>query len=102
MSRSAAARTHSHDERALRRPRTQWSHGPARARRVSGPVRPSAHPARPGPPPPQMAGAYAPARTRMQTRPPLRLAAGGAAIALRVADSAVNVSASRTMDRLVR
>ena len=42
--------------------------------------------------------AYAPPRTRM-SRPPLRLAAGGAAIALRVAESA---SASRTMDRLVR
>ena len=41
-------------------------------------------------------------RPRMGTRPPLRLAAGGAAIALRVADSAVNVSTSRAMDRVVR
>jgi hypothetical protein len=49
-----------------------------------------------------MAAAYAPPRPRVGSRPPLRLAAGGAAIALRVADSAVNVSASRTMDRLVR
>jgi hypothetical protein len=54
------------------------------------------------------ASAYAPPgeRTPMRPirpiRPPLRLAAGGAAIALRVADSAVNVSASPMMDRLVR
>jgi hypothetical protein len=42
------------------------------------------------------------ARPLRPGRPPLRLAAGGAAIVLRVADSAVNVSGSRTMDRLVR
>ncbi|HEV2059158.1 MAG TPA: hypothetical protein VGR11_07360, partial [Solirubrobacteraceae bacterium] len=49
--------------------------------------------------------AYAPPRPRMPVRairPQLRLAAGSAAIALRVAESALEVSGSRTMDRLVR
>lgn len=101
MTRSAAARTHRHEERSPRRPRP---HGVAHARRVSGPAN-RAHTARaqaqmyaPAPP-------YEPPRGRAPARPPvrsLRLAAGGAAIALRVADSAVSVSASRTMDRLVR
>jgi len=54
------------------------------------------------------ANAYAQPGSRIPARPavrpvrPLRLAAGGAAIALRVADSAVNVSSSRAMDRVVR
>ncbi|HEV2777492.1 MAG TPA: hypothetical protein VGV90_18020 [Solirubrobacteraceae bacterium] len=102
MSRSATARTHrdrdrhhDHAGRALRRPPP---HGTAHARRMSGPADPaeaSAHSqAQPT--------AYAPPRARIPARPPLRLAAGGAAIVLRVADSAVNVSGSRTMDRLVR
>ncbi|MDP1850380.1 MAG: hypothetical protein Q8K79_21505 [Solirubrobacteraceae bacterium] len=109
MSRSAAARTQHHDERALRRPLRPHGAGPAR--RISGPATPAGAYAAGGAPAQGHAHAYAadpayapsrqrtPART---TRPPLRLAAGGAAIALRVADSAVNVSASRTMDRLVR
>lgn len=108
MSRSAAARTrheHEHDhERALRRPRP---HGTAHARRISGPTRPAAHPlhAAQGQ---TGARAYAAPRPRMPVRPPVRpiasqrLAAGGAAIALRVAESALEVSGSRTMDRLVR
>ena len=123
MSRSAAARTQHHDERALRRPRP---HGAAHARRVSGPAHPApahAHPAHPAHAHPARSAeqtraqihqpAYAPAgghrmpAPRPAARPirpvrPLRLVAGGAAIALRVADSAVNVSGSRTMDRLVR
>ena len=109
MSRSAAARTHHHDERALRRPLRPGGAGPAR--RISGPATPAGAHAAGGV---QAQGhahayaadpAYAPPRPRTParpTRPPLRLAAGGAAFALRVADSAVNVSASRTMDRLVR
>ncbi len=53
-------------------------------------------------------GPLAPRRARpvrrapRQARPPLRLAAGGASIALRVAEATLDVSASRTMDRLVR
>jgi hypothetical protein len=49
--------------------------------------------------------AHAPAiprRVSGPSRPPLRLAAGGASLVLRVADAAVEVSGSRTMDRLVR
>ncbi len=99
MSRSSAARTQHHDDRALRRART---HGAPHARRMSGP----AHPAHP-------AYAQAQARTQMRAhapayaprppaRPPLRLAAGGARVVLRVAESALEASASRTMDRLVR
>jgi hypothetical protein len=41
-------------------------------------------------------------RTRAPSRPPLRLAAGGASLVLRVADATMEVSGSRTMDRLVR
>jgi cell division protein FtsB len=81
MSRSATARTHPDEQRPPRRPYAR-PHGVAHTRRMSGPVR-------------------SPGQSR-STRPPLRLAAGGAAIALRVADSAVNVSGSRAMDRLVR
>ena len=77
MTRSAAA--HAEHDHALRATR---GHGPAVARRMSGPV--------------------AAPRPRTPSRPPLRLAAGGASIALRVADAALEVSASRTMDRLVR
>jgi cell division protein FtsB len=104
MSRSAAARTHRYEERSLRRPRPDGSHGVAHTRRMSGPARPAGGSA-------EQAQAYAtapeyrPPRQRTHSRPvrpPLRLAAGGAAIALRLADSAVNVSGSRTMDRLVR
>jgi hypothetical protein len=99
MSRSAAARTQHDGERALRRPRPIRSHGAAHARRISGPVHPARSPQAQAQARTQMhVPAYAPPRTRM-SRPPLRLAAGGAAIALRVAESA---SASRTMDRLVR
>ena len=39
---------------------------------------------------------------RLAARPPLRLAAGGARVAWRVAESALEASHSRTMDRLVR
>jgi cell division protein FtsB len=111
MSRSAAARTpqheqHEHERRALRRPPA-----PTQPRRVSGPAYPAsaAHPAsRPATAAARAQSAYAPApgygppRRRASARPPLRLAAGGAAIALRVADSAVHVSHSRAMDRVVR
>ncbi|MFP5364133.1 MAG: hypothetical protein ACLGI5_15550 [Thermoleophilia bacterium] len=41
-------------------------------------------------------------RRRTPSRPPLRLAAGSASVALRVAEAALEVSGSRTMDRLVR
>ncbi|HVF78397.1 MAG TPA: hypothetical protein VNA28_08870 [Solirubrobacteraceae bacterium] len=41
-------------------------------------------------------------RTRIPSRPPMRLAAGGASFVLRVADATMEVSGSRTMDRLVR
>ncbi len=109
MSRSAAARTQHHDERALRRPRPHGAapraarpvppappHPAARARRAP-PERGSTQPA------PRAARAAARrAAPALPARPPLRLAAGGAAIALRVADSALDVSGSRTMDRLVR
>ena len=108
MSRSVAARTQhdrdrDHAGRALRRPPIR-AHGTAHARRVSGPAALGAGAA---PHTQTQANAYAPARPEIGRplrpgRPPLRLAAGGAAIVLRVADSAVNVSGSRTMDRLVR
>lgn len=39
---------------------------------------------------------------RLPSRPPLRVVAGGASIAIRVADVALTVSGSRVMDRLVR
>ncbi|MGI8728496.1 MAG: hypothetical protein ACR2LK_00605, partial [Solirubrobacteraceae bacterium] len=41
-------------------------------------------------------------RPRISARPPLRVVSGGASIALRVAEAAMEVSGSRTMDRLVR
>jgi hypothetical protein len=105
MSRSAAARMQHHDERALRRARPR-PHGLPHARRISGPARPPARPAYATSPPgraqTQMhahAPAYAP---RLPARPPLRLVAGGARMAWRVAESALEASHSRTMDRLVR
>ncbi len=96
MSRSAAARADHHDRaRPAHRSR---AHGPALPRRVSGPVRPPRAPALS-----QAALAPSPAaRPRTPARPPLRLATGGASIALRVAEAAMEVSGSRTMDRLVR
>jgi hypothetical protein len=101
MSRSAAARADH------RRAAPGRGHVPAAPRRVSGPLRPSraAADAR------ALAvsdGALAPSpvprppRPRVPSRPPLRLAAGGAAIVLRVAEATLEVSGSRTMDRLVR
>ena len=101
MSRSAAARADH------RRAVPARGHAPAAPRRVSGPLRPSRAvvDARP------LAvseGALAPVpvprpqRQRMPSRPPLRLAAGSAAIVLRVAEATLEVSGSRTMDRLVR
>jgi len=103
MSRSAAARTQHHDERAQRRAR---SHGAPHARRISGPVRPAYATAPQTHAQPQVhahayadAPAYAP---RAPASPPLRLVAGGARVAWRVAESALEASHSRTMDRLVR
>jgi cell division protein FtsB len=101
MSRSAAAPADH------RRAAPARGHAPAVPRRVSGPLRPprAAVDAR------SLAvsdGALAPSplprpqRPRTPSRPPLRLAAGGAAIALRVAEATLEVSGSRTMDRLVR
>lgn len=96
MSRSAAARAdHDHQVRGSRR------HAPG-PRRVSGPAGPARARAL------AMSDAFtAPhpnplPRHRAPVRPPLRLAAGGAAVALRVAEAAMEVSGSRTMDRLVR
>jgi len=107
MSRSAAARA-DHD-RALRTPR---AHAASVARRVSGPARA----ARAVQPPLARAdtsvlamseAALAPnpltrPRPRAPFRPRLRVAAGGASIVLRVAEATLEVSGSRTMDRLVR
>jgi len=89
MSRSAAARSRAH-EQALRR-----RHAPPMPRRVSGPANPRVRP-RPGRRQ-DLRGLYAsPPR-------PLRVAAsGGVAVASRVAGVALNLSASRLMDRLVR
>jgi cell division protein FtsB len=99
MSRSAVAR----QDRA----RVPRRHAPAVAWRRSGP-------ARPAPPPRARAGAGALTmseaalapdalpRPRVPFRPPLRLAAGGASLVLRIAEATLEVSGSRTMDRLVR
>ena len=95
MSRSAAARAE--DDKRARAPRR---HAPAVARRVSGPLNPQG--ARSEPRAPAMSGAAPSPRPRMASRPPLRLAAGGASVVLRVAEAAMDVSGSRTMDRLVR
>ncbi|HTN25669.1 MAG TPA: hypothetical protein VL120_16900 [Solirubrobacteraceae bacterium] len=98
MSRSAAATTAG--QRTLPRPPI-----PHRPRRVSGPAPPPrrepraridasvlAAPGSVGYPRPQ----------RLPSRPPLRVVAGGAAIAYRVSDAAMGVAGSRLMDRLVR
>ncbi|MDQ3675759.1 MAG: hypothetical protein M3401_02995, partial [Actinomycetota bacterium] len=84
MSRSAAATT-----APERDPRIRRSHAGAVPRRVSGP-------------------AYDPRRLDQRPRVPAHprplraVSGGGAAIASRVADLALNVSGSRAMDRLVR
>ncbi|MEA2148812.1 MAG: hypothetical protein QOD69_642, partial [Solirubrobacteraceae bacterium] len=102
MSRSAAATaaTAAATAAGRRRPAT-----PRRPRRVSGPAPPSRREPRarldasvlvaPG------AVAY-PRPQRLPARPPLRVVAGGAAFAGRVAGVALDVSGSRLMDRLVR
>ena len=87
MSRTAAATTAGR-QRAL--PRAPL---PRHPRRVSGPARRE--------PAAQTPVAY-PRPQRTPSRPPLRVVAGGAEIAMRVADVALNVSGSRAMDRLVR
>ena len=102
MSRSAAARA-DRDHR----PRAPRAYSPAAPRRVSGPARP-AHRPRAHVDPRALAMSEAVVvpnplpRRRTSSRPPLRLAAGSASVALRVAEAALEVSGSRTMDRLVR
>ena len=86
MSRSSAATNAG--RRAVKR-----SPAPAAARRVSGPVAARRH----DPNAPAYADASVAAVPRQR-----RLAYGGVAIASRVAEVAIDVSASRTMDRLVR
>ena len=86
MSRSSAATNAG--RRAVKR-----SPAPAAARRVSGPVAARRHDPN--------ARAYADASVAAVPRQ-RRLAYGGVAIASRVAEVAIDVSASRTMDRLVR
>jgi hypothetical protein len=97
MSRSAAATTAGR-QRSLPRSPT-----PRHPRRVSGPGR---LPAGLDPRTLTASGAVAVPRPqrppRLPARPPLRVVAGGAAIASRVAGVALDVSASRAMDRLVR
>ncbi len=100
MSRSATATTAAAAFRQHERERRRVRPPAVVARRVSGAVRPPTPPAD-GRALAMSEGALAP-RPRAAARPPLRLAAGGAAIALRVAETAVEVSGSRTMDRLVR
>ena len=97
ISRSVAA-TAAGRQRSL--PRTP---APRHPRRVSGPAR------RPARQPQAQARALAargaaahPRSQRLPARPPLRVVAGGAAIASRVAGVALDVSGSRAMDRLVR
>lgn len=99
MSRAAVARAD--HRRVAGVPRAQTV---AAQRRVSGPMRPAGARVDGG----ALAisdAALAPhpvPRPRVPARPPLRVVAGGAAIALRVAEAALEVSGSRTMDRLVR
>jgi cell division protein FtsB len=98
MSRSAAARTAV--DRAARKPRSA-----AVPRRVSGPARPSRGRVDAAMAMPDAAFAPHPVprpRPRRPAPPPLRIAAGGALIARRFADATLEVSGSRTMDRLVR
>jgi hypothetical protein len=92
MSRSAAATT------AGRQRSLPPVPAPRHPRRVSGPLR-----ARLDAGALTVPGAVAaPRPQRLPARPPLRVAAGGAAIASRVAGVALDVSGSRAMDRLVR
>jgi hypothetical protein len=106
MSRSAAATTAGRQRSLPRSP------APRHPRRVSGPARPPAGldpraltasgavaVPRPGP---RSVPRPGPRPPRLPARPPLRVVAGGAAIASRVAGVALDVSASRAMDRLVR
>jgi len=99
MSRSALARA---DHRRV--PGVPRAQTVAAQRRISGPMRPAGARVDGG----ALAmsdAALAPhpvPRPRVPARPPLRVVAGGAAIALRVAEAALEVSGSRTMDRLVR
>ena len=93
MSRSAAARADR--DHTARVPRTV-------PRRVSGPVRGSRMVGEPGGPAIAETLLAPRALPRVPSRPPLRLAAAGGAVALRVAEAAMEVSGSRTMDRLVR
>ncbi|HEY0345266.1 MAG TPA: hypothetical protein VGC59_11490 [Solirubrobacteraceae bacterium] len=87
MSRSAAATTAGRQRSVPRSP------APRHPRRVSGPARAQV----------SASGAVAyPRPQRLPARPPLRVVAGGAAIASRVAGVALDVSGSRAMDRLVR
>jgi hypothetical protein len=94
LSRSAAATTAGRQRSQARSP------APRHPRRVSGPVRaPAGLDARAL----TASGAVAvPRPQRLPARPPLRVVAGGAAIATRVAGIALDVSGSRAMDRLVR
>ena len=99
MTRSAAA-TNAGRRRALPR-----QPAPQHPRRVSGPAAPPRRqPGAGGALAASAAVAYPrPQRApRAPARPPLRVVAGGAAIATRVADIALDVSTSRVMDRLVR
>jgi len=96
MSRSAAARTDL--DRVARKPRSAGV-----PRRVSGPARPSRGRVDAALVMPEAAFAPHPVpRPRTPSRPPLRIAAGGASIARRVAAATLEVSGSRTMDSLVR
>ncbi len=99
MSRSAAA-TDAGRGRALPR-----GPAPRHPRRTSGPAAPPrrAPRARIDAAALTASGAIAyPRPQRPPARPPLRVVAGGAALATRVADIALDVSSSRLMDRLVR
>jgi cell division protein FtsL len=98
MSRSAAA-TSAGRQRALPRPPV-----PHRPRRVSGPAAAPRRDPRAGIDASVLAapGIAYPRPQRAPARPPLRVVAGGAAIAIRVSDAALGVAGSRFMDRLVR
>ena len=98
MTRSAAA-TSAGRRRALPRPPV-----PHRPRRISGPAAaPRRDPrARIDASAVAMPGVAYPRPQRAPARPPLRVVAGGAAIAYRVSDVALGVAGSRFMDRLVR
>ncbi len=99
MSRTAAARA---DDRTAR----AHAHAPAVPRRTSGPQRPPrAHVDSRALAMSEAVLAPSPMPTRgprTPSRPPLRIASGGANLVLRVAEATMEVSGSRTMDRLVR